>query len=99
MPSCIFGSNDLNALGLIQGLSERGIRVPRDVSVVGLDDIELAAIKAIDLTTIRLEKRAIGAAAAGLLLKRIDDPDQPMQTLILPTRLVVRGTTAPVDHS
>ncbi|WEX07260.1 LacI family DNA-binding transcriptional regulator [Chelativorans sp. AA-79] len=95
-PSCIFASNDVNAIGLIQGLSERGIQVPRDISVVGLDDIELAAIKAVDLTTIRLEKRAIGAAAARLLLKRIDEPDRAPETLILPTQLVVRGTTAPL---
>lgn len=95
-PTCIFASNDMSAIGLIQGLTERGLQVPKEISVVGLDDIELARIKAIDLTTIRLEKREIGAEAARLLLQRIDDPQLPKQTVILPTRLIVRGTTASV---
>jgi LacI family transcriptional regulator len=98
-PTCIFASNDMSAIGLIQGLTERGLRVPKEISVVGLDDIELARIKAIDLTTIRLEKREIGAEAARLLLQRIDDPQLPKQTVILPTRLIVRGTTAPVGRA
>ncbi|MGP9818613.1 LacI family DNA-binding transcriptional regulator [Salinarimonas sp. NSM] len=94
-PTCIFASNDMSAIGLIQGLGERGLDVPADVSIVGLDDIELARIKAIDLTTIRLEKREIGAEAARLLLRRVDRPDAPARTVILPTRLIVRGTTSP----
>ena len=94
-PTCIFASNDMSAIGLIQGLGERSLEVPRDISVVGLDDIELARIKALDLTTIRLEKREIGAEAARLLLRRVDRPDAPTRTVILPTRLIVRGTTAP----
>jgi len=85
----------MSAIGLIQGLGERSLEVPRDISVVGLDDIELARIKALDLTTIRLEKREIGAEAARLLLRRVDRPDAPTRTVILPTRLIVRGTTAP----
>ncbi|MCO5063562.1 MAG: LacI family transcriptional regulator [Rhizobiaceae bacterium] len=92
-PTCVFASNDMNAIGLMQGLSERGISVPGDISVVGLDDIDLAALKSIDLTTIRLEKRAMGTSAGQLLLKRIDDPSRPPETLILPTRLIVRGST------
>lgn len=94
-PTCILASNDMSAIGLIQGLCERGLEVPKNVSVVGLDDIELARIKAIDLTTIRLEKRTIGAEAARLLLRRIDNPDAVVTSTILPTRLIVRGTTAP----
>ena len=95
-PTCIFASNDMNAIGLMQGLSERGLTTPQDVSVVGLDDIDLASFKAIDLTTVRLEKRAIGAEAARLLLRRVDEPDRPAETSTLPTRLIVRGTTAPL---
>lgn len=98
-PTCILASSDMSAIGLMQGLAERGLMVPRDISVIGLDDIDIARIKAIDLTTIRLEKREIGAEAARLLLKRIDDPDSPIQTVILPTRLIVRGTTAPASRS
>ncbi|MBW3097221.1 LacI family DNA-binding transcriptional regulator [Pseudohoeflea coraliihabitans] len=98
-PTCILASNDMSAIGLIQGLGERGLDVPKDISVVGLDDIELARIKAIDLTTIRLEKRNIGAEAAALLLRRIDTPEAPAARVIVPTKLIVRGTTAPVVSS
>lgn len=94
-PTCVLASNDMSAIGLIQGLGERGLEVPKNVSIVGLDDIELARIKAIDLTTIRLEKRAIGAEAARLLMRRVEDPNAPVTSIILPTRLIVRGTTAP----
>lgn len=94
-PTCILASNDMSAIGLMQGLGERGLSVPGDISVIGLDDIELARIKAIDLSTIRLEKRAIGAEAARLLLERVANPKKPTTTVILPTRLIVRGTTAP----
>ncbi|MCB8838066.1 LacI family DNA-binding transcriptional regulator [Aurantimonas sp. VKM B-3413] len=93
-PTCIFASNDMNAIGLIQGLSERGLSVPKDISVVGLDDIALARIKALDLTTIRLEKRAMGEEAARLVLRRVAAPQRPTACVILPTRLIVRGTTA-----
>lgn len=93
-PTCIFASNDMNAIGLIEGLSERGLSVPKDVSVVGLDDIALARIRALNLTTIRLEKRAMGEEAARLLLRRVEDPKRPPASVILPTRLIVRGTTA-----
>ena len=96
-PTCIFASNDMNAIGLMQGLAERGMSTPKDVSVVGLDDIDLAGLKAIDLTTVRLEKRAIGAEAARLLLRRVDEPKRPVECSIIPTRLIVRGTTAPLS--
>jgi len=93
-PTCVLASSDMNALGFMQVALERGLRIPEDISVIGLDDIMLANLKSIDLTTIQLEKRDMGAAAAELLMKRIRQPSRAAKEIILPTRLIVRGTTA-----
>lgn len=94
-PTCVLASSDMNALGFMQTAMEQGLRIPEDISVIGLDDIALASLKSIDLTTIQLQKRDMGAAAAELLMKRIRQPSRAAKQLILPTRLIVRGTTAP----
>jgi LacI family transcriptional regulator len=95
-PTAIMASNDINALGIIDAATELGRDVPRDLSVIGLDDITLAAYGRINLTTIHLQKRAMGAAAAELLMKRVRSKRRGQGRLMtFPTHLVVRGTTAP----
>jgi LacI family transcriptional regulator len=94
-PTAIMASNDLNAMGVIEAAMELGIKVPADLSVVGLDDIQLASFRRIDLTTIHLQKRTMGAAAAEMLMKRIrNQRPSPAREQIFPTGLVVRGSTA-----
>ncbi|MBO9127900.1 MULTISPECIES: LacI family DNA-binding transcriptional regulator [unclassified Rhizobium] len=93
-PTCVLASSDMNALGFMQVALEEGLRIPQDVSVIGLDDISLAGLKSINLTTIQLQKRDMGAAAAELLMKRIRKPAKVGKPIILPTRLIIRGTTA-----
>ena len=92
-PTALMCANDMNAMGAMQYLMDVGLRVPQDVSIVGLDDIALADFRTINLTTIHLEKREIGAQAARVLLARIAQPNLEPQEIILPTCLVVRGTT------
>ncbi len=94
-PTCVMASSDMNALGFMQVALEKGLRIPEDISVIGLDDIALASLKSVNLTTIQLQKRDMGAAATELLMKRIRKPAKGGKSIILPTRLVVRGTTAP----
>lgn len=96
-PSAVIASNDLAALGMIAAATEQGIVIPDGLSVVGIDDIYLAALPPIGLTTIRQPKRQVGAAAAELLLRRIQQPDaaRPPQQRIFPTELIIRNTTAP----
>ncbi|SEQ26155.1 transcriptional regulator, LacI family [Faunimonas pinastri] len=93
-PTAIMASSDINALGVIEAALDRGMTVPRDLSVVGLDDISLARFKGINLTTIRLEKRDIGKAAAELLVKRIHAPTRTKRQIVLPTKLIIRGSAA-----
>ena len=89
-----FVASDVVALGALGALREAGRRVPDDISVVGFDDIPLAAYFDPPLTTIRLPAYELGHAAGRALLERIADRDDPGRTL-LPTELIVRASTAP----
>jgi LacI family transcriptional regulator len=82
------------ALGLVRAAVEAGLSVPRDLSVVGFDDIQLAAHVNPPLTTVRQDKAGLGAAAAEALLREIDGADAPAP-VTLPVQLLVRGSTGP----
>ena len=88
----VFVASDVVALGAIGGLREAGLRVPDDVSVVGFDDIPLAAYFDPPLSTVRLPAFELGQAAGRALIDRIYDRPVPERTL-LPTELVVRSST------
>ncbi len=97
--TAVLAYNDLMALGLMQRLSGRGVRVGVDLSVIGIDDIWLAPMTTPPLTTIAVPGAAAGAAAVRLLadLAAHGMPD-PAPTVTLPTELVVRATTGPVPR-
>lgn len=99
-PTAIVAANDFMALGAMERLRERGLAVPGDVSVTGFDDIFVAALPWIGLTTVRPHSRDLGARAADLLLGRIGAPTaaEPRE-VILTSELVVRGTTGPAPLS
>ena len=94
----VFVASDVVALGAIGALREAGRRVPTDVSVVGFDDIPLAAYFDPPLTTVRLPAFELGQAAGRALLDRIADPAMTGRTL-LPTELILRASTAPPPSS
>jgi DNA-binding LacI/PurR family transcriptional regulator len=88
-----FVASDVVALGAIGALREAGRKVPDDISIVGFDDIPLAAYFDPPLTTVRLPAFELGQAAGRALVERIADRAIPHRTL-LPTELIVRGSTA-----
>jgi DNA-binding LacI/PurR family transcriptional regulator len=92
--TAVFAANDLMALGLVRGLSEQGLRVPADVSVVGFDDIEVTGYSLPPLTTVRQDFGDLGRAAVRVLLARLAGQQPSAPTLIEP-ELVVRASTAP----
>lgn len=99
-PTAVFCASDVMAIGIIGALMRRGVRAPDDVSVVGFDDLDMAAHFVPALTTVHQPRPEIGQAAARLLLERMRmDPAErtafPGPRLVLPTELVVRETTAP----
>ncbi len=94
-PTAITCFNDLVAIGALRALSELGLSVPGDVSVVGYDDIEMAGYLPVPLTTVRVPSREMGRQAAGLLLRQFagdDGPAEP-QRVDLDAELVVRAST------
>ena len=93
--TAIFAFNDVTAIGAIMALREEGLRVPRDVSVLGFDDVLIAATNNPPLTTINQPLRAMGQAAAttllGLIRDEVPHPHPPAITVY--PRLVVRKST------
>ena len=91
-PSAVFVASDIVALGAIAAINDAGFRVPEDISVIGFDDVPLAAYFDPPLTTIRLPAFELGLAAGRALLDRIAGRDVPARTL-LSTELIVRAST------
>ena len=92
--TAVFVASDVVAFGAIAAIREAGLRVPDDVSVVGFDDIPLAAFFDPPLTTIRLPAYELGRAAGAALLDRIHGREVNART-VLPTELVIRSSTGP----
>ncbi len=91
--TAVFAANDQMALGLIHGLSDRGLMVPGDLSVVGFDDIPESAHFRPPLTTVHQDFQAVGEAAVGLLLHHLGESELVTPQQIVPD-LVVRESTA-----
>jgi DNA-binding LacI/PurR family transcriptional regulator len=94
LPTAVFAANDLVAVGLLSGLHQAGVAVPGDVSIVGYDNISIAHLVHISLSTVDQPRGSMGRMALELLLDRIDRRRDPVLRLIEPT-LVPRATTAP----
>ena len=96
-PTAIFASNDLQALGVYQAAREAGLRIPADLSVVGFDDLPIAALVDPPLTTVHqpLTEMAVAATELALALGRGENP--PQTGVELATTLTVRNSTAPPD--
>ncbi len=92
-PTAVVATCDEVAIGTMIAARRLGIRVPTDLSVVGIDDHEYAEM--FGLTTLEQVPREQGAAAVELLLRQIDDPGQPPSVVSLHARLIMRTSTAP----
>jgi LacI family transcriptional regulator len=96
-PTGVCAANDLLALAVLGAAADLGRRVPRDLSVVGYDDIVFAKVASPALTTIHQPAYDMGAAAAKLLLKRLrDSTRRASRRVVMKPALVVRASTAPV---
>src|SRR5918994_1955608 len=94
-PTAVFVANDLAAVGALRVLRDRGLEVPGDVSVVGYDNVSIAGLDHVDLTTIEQPRREMGAEAVRLLLDRLDGGRGQSRHVVIPPTLVVRGSTGP----
>ena len=94
LPTAIVAANDLLALGIYTALAERGLKCPRDISIVGFNDMLFADRFSPPLTSVHIPHAEIGARAAELLLERIEDPSAAPQTLVFSPTLSVRQSTS-----
>lgn len=93
-PTAIAASNDLSALGTMQWANETGIRVPDELSITGFDDIELAKLGFVELTTVKQPLHELGRTAARMLSELIEGRPLETERVVLPCELVVRSSTA-----
>jgi len=91
-PTAVFACNDLMAIGAICAASQKRLRIPQDVAIVGCDDIALASFTNSSLTTVAQPKQEMGAAAVEMLVERIGDKGKPPTRKLLPTKLVLRDS-------
>ncbi|MEU0631753.1 LacI family DNA-binding transcriptional regulator [Streptomyces sp. NPDC005989] len=96
-PDCtaVFAANDQMALGLLRALHERGRKVPQDVSVIGFDDIPESGSFLPPLTTVHQDFAEVGRRCVESALRQVRQGGEERGTTLVPTRLVVRDSTAP----
>ena len=94
IPTAIFVCNDLMAIGAIRAIKEGGLSVPKDISVVGFDDIALASFYSPKLTTVTQPKYQMGKLAANMLIERIMNKEIEPRRKLLKTELIIRESTS-----
>jgi LacI family transcriptional regulator len=93
-PTAVFCANDLLALGLLQEMTRRGIRVPEDLAIVGYDDIVFAGAAAVPLTSIHQPSSQLGGAATQLLIDEVVNPrEHRHRQVVFEPELIVREST------
>lgn len=96
LPTAILGSNDLTAIGAMGAIHEKGLVIPRDISVVGFDDIELSAYTLPALTTLRVPRRELASTAFRALFREREETSQKSRRShkhVIRTQLIVRKST------
>jgi DNA-binding LacI/PurR family transcriptional regulator len=95
-PTAVFCDDDVIAAGLYMAARDRGLSIPRDLSVVGFDDMDFARALEPPLTTVALDAERLGATAFELLVGRMAGR-RTRRRVVLPAELLVRGSTGPPD--
>ena len=93
LPEGLFCGNDLAALGAIKALTEENIKVPKEISVIGIDDIAMAGFSVPMLTTVSIPKEQLGKKAAKFIVDRILNGNDINVIMMIPFKLVIREST------
>ncbi len=91
-PTAVFVASNLMTLGALEALHRAEVRIPEEMAIVGFDDMAWATSLRPPLTVVAQPAREMGAAAAKLLIERLQNPDLPPRRITLPTRLIVRSS-------
>ncbi len=92
-PTAVYAHSDEVAVGAMRSIRRAGLRIPEDISIVGIDDHPVASL--VDLTTIRQPVRSQGELAAQMVLTLLEGKTLPDREITVATQLMVRSTTAP----
>jgi DNA-binding LacI/PurR family transcriptional regulator len=95
-PTALFCTVDLLAVASLGALAELGLRVPEDISIIGFDDLPVAELTTPPLTTVAIDRRALGVMAIRRLAERSREPSTPVLRMELAARLVRRASAAAV---
>jgi len=94
-PTAVFVANDFAAVGALDAIDESGLAVPGDISIAGYDNVSLARIGRISLTTVDQPRAEMGEIAVRLLLERLEGGRNEARHIVVAPHLVVRSTTGP----
>jgi len=97
-PDAIVCANDRTAGHVMRGLLGLGYRIPKDVRIAGIDDVQYANLLPVPLTTVHQPCREMGMAAGAAMLERVAMPDMPTRDIYLDCRLVVRDSCGATTH-
>ena len=97
-PEGIVCANDLTAARMMKVLIGMGVRIPHEVRIVGIDDVRYASLLPVPLTTVHQNCAGIGTVAMATMLERLERPKLPIRDVLVPVRLVVRGSCGAHVH-
>src|SRR5690606_12705101 len=92
LPEAVCTVSDLMAMGVIQYLTNKGHKVPDEVSVIGFDDLDICEISTPQLTTIRQNYEEIGMRAGQALIDMLDNKKRDMDPIVVDTKIVIRNS-------
>jgi len=95
IPTAVFAANDRMAIGAMQAIFSQGMRVPEDISVIGVDDIEVAAFQSPALTTIRQSFRQMADQCVRLLIEILTGKEPAQHQIVMEPQLIERKSTSP----
>jgi len=97
LPTAVFAMNDLMAIGAMDAIREKNLRIPEDVSVVGFDNREVSNYVFPKLTTVEIDLKTIGYTAAQMVTQKLNDTGElaDKRSIIIPSRIILRDTVAP----
>ncbi|MCC5803720.1 MULTISPECIES: LacI family DNA-binding transcriptional regulator [Rossellomorea] len=90
IPTAVFVAGDHMAIGAMEAIKEKGLRIPEDISIIGYDDIEMSSYLTPKLTTVRQDTDRIGSRAGQLLMKQIIQKKKLLSTEVIPVELIIR---------
>jgi LacI family transcriptional regulator len=93
-PTAVFASNDRLAIGAMRAVVERGLHIPDDISIVGVDNIELAPYQCPPLTTVRQSLTDVATLATKILLALVKGDEPERTRVVFEPQLMVRESTA-----